>query len=55
VVEGFYTIEAAYSFSQALHVEMPVAEELHRIVYGGKNVRTSFDDIIKRDTKEEDA
>ena len=55
VVEGFYTIEAAYRFSKTLHVDMPVTEELYRIVYGGKDVRTSFDDIIRRDTKEEDA
>jgi glycerol-3-phosphate dehydrogenase (NAD(P)+) len=55
VVEGFYTIEAAYWFSQTLHVDMPVTAELYRIVYGGKDVRTSFDDIIKRDTIEEDA
>ena len=55
VVEGFYTIEAAYRFSKSLRVDMPVTEELYRIVYGGKDVRTSFDDIIRRDTKEEDA
>jgi glycerol-3-phosphate dehydrogenase (NAD(P)+) len=55
VVEGFYAIEAAYRLSKTLGVDMPVSEELYRIVYGGKDVRTSLEDIIKRDTKEEDA
>ncbi len=55
VVEGYYTIEAAYRFSQSLGVEMPISEELYRIVYDGKDVRTSLEDLIKRDTKEEDA
>jgi glycerol-3-phosphate dehydrogenase (NAD(P)+) len=55
VVEGFYAIEAAYRLSKTLGVDMPVSEELYRIVYGGKDVRISLEDIIKRDTKEEDA
>jgi glycerol-3-phosphate dehydrogenase (NAD(P)+) len=55
VVEGFYAIEAAYRLSKTLGVDMPVTEELYRIVYDGKDVRTSLEDIIKRDTKEEDA
>jgi glycerol-3-phosphate dehydrogenase (NAD(P)+) len=54
VVEGFYAIEAAYRLSKTLDVDMPVSEELYHIVYDGKDVKTSLDDIIKRDTKEED-
>ena len=35
-------------------MEMPITEELYRVVYGGKDIRTSFEDIIRRATKEED-
>jgi glycerol-3-phosphate dehydrogenase (NAD(P)+) len=32
VVEGFYTIGAAYRLSRMLQVEMPITEELYRVV-----------------------
>ena len=54
VVEGFYTIRAAYTLSQNLGVEMPITEELYRVVYEGKDIRASFDDICRRAIKEED-
>ena len=36
-------------------VEMPITDELHRVLYAGKDIRTAFEDIRKRDTKDEDA
>ena len=54
VVEGFYTIGAAYRFSTKLAIEMPITEELYRVVYEGKDIRASFDDICRRAIKEED-
>jgi glycerol-3-phosphate dehydrogenase (NAD(P)+) len=54
VVEGFYTIGAAYRFSQKLHIEMPITEELYRVVYEGKDIRASFEGICRRAIKEED-
>lgn len=54
VVEGYYTIRAAYRFSTELNIEMPITEELFRVVYEGKNIRASFDDICRRAIKEED-
>jgi len=54
VVEGFYTIRAAYTLSQSLDIEMPITEELYRVVYEGKDIRASFDDICRRAIKEED-
>jgi glycerol-3-phosphate dehydrogenase (NAD(P)+) len=54
VVEGFHTIDAAYSLSRKLEVEMPITEELHRVVYHAKNIRASFDDICRRAIKEEE-
>lgn len=54
VVEGYYTIQAAYRFSRMLGIEMPITEELYRIVYEGKGIRASFEDIRRREIKEED-
>lgn len=54
VVEGYYTIEAANRFAKSLRIEMPITEELYKVVYEGKHMGSSFDDIRKRDIKEED-
>jgi glycerol-3-phosphate dehydrogenase (NAD(P)+) len=54
VVEGFYTIDAAYKLSRKMEVEMPITEELYRVVYEGKDIRLSFEDICRRAIKEEE-
>ncbi len=54
VVEGYYTINAAYNLARKLGVEMPITEELYHIVYEGKDIPASLKDIIKREFKTED-
>jgi glycerol-3-phosphate dehydrogenase (NAD(P)+) len=54
VVEGFYTIDVAYRLSRSVAVEMPITEELYRVVYEGKDIRASVDDICRRAIKEEE-
>jgi len=54
VVEGYYTVKAAYDLSRKLNVAMPITEELYKIIYEGKNIQTSLQDIISREYKEED-
>lgn len=54
VVEGYYTINAVYNLAAKVGVEMPITEELYRIVYEGKDIKASLQDIIKREFKEED-
>lgn len=54
VVEGYYTVNAAYSLSKKLDIDMPITEELYRIIYEGKDIQASLQDIISRDYKEED-
>jgi glycerol-3-phosphate dehydrogenase (NAD(P)+) len=54
VVEGYYTIDAAYRLSKERNVEMPITEELYRIVYQDKDIRTSLEDITARVYKEEE-
>lgn len=53
VVEGYYTTDAAYNLAKSLSVEMPITEELYRIIYEHKDIITSIGDIQKREVKEE--
>jgi glycerol-3-phosphate dehydrogenase (NAD(P)+) len=55
VVEGYYTINAAYMLSGRLGVEMPITEELYKIVFRGKDLLKSINDIKRRGFKEEEA
>jgi glycerol-3-phosphate dehydrogenase (NAD(P)+) len=55
VVEGYYTINASYTLSKKLKVDMPITEELFRIVFEGKNLQDSLADITSRQLKDEDA
>jgi glycerol-3-phosphate dehydrogenase (NAD(P)+) len=54
VVEGYYTIDAAHNLSKKLGIDMPITEELFKVVYEGKDIKTSLQDIITRGFKEED-
>jgi glycerol-3-phosphate dehydrogenase (NAD(P)+) len=55
VVEGYYTINASYTLSKKLKVDMPITEELFRIVFEDKNLQDSLADITSRELKDEDA
>jgi glycerol-3-phosphate dehydrogenase (NAD(P)+) len=53
VVEGYYTISASYTLSKRLMVDMPITEELYRIVFEGKDLLNSLTDITSRGFKDE--
>jgi glycerol-3-phosphate dehydrogenase (NAD(P)+) len=55
VVEGYYTISASYTLSKRLMVDMPITEELYRIVFEGKDLLNSLADITSRGFKDEGA
>jgi glycerol-3-phosphate dehydrogenase (NAD(P)+) len=54
VVEGYYTIRASYTLFKKLTVDMPITEELYRIIFEGKDLRDSLADITSRGFKDED-
>ena len=54
VVEGYYTIKAAYTLAENSGIEMPITRELYRIVYEGKSLERSLAEIKTRVLKEED-
>jgi glycerol-3-phosphate dehydrogenase (NAD(P)+) len=54
VVEGYYTVNAVYNLSKKLKIDMPITEELFKIIYEEKNIQISLKDLIMREFKEED-
>jgi glycerol-3-phosphate dehydrogenase (NAD(P)+) len=54
VVEGYYTIKAAYTLAVKTGIEMPITRELYRIAYEGKSLGASLNEIKTRVLKEED-
>jgi glycerol-3-phosphate dehydrogenase (NAD(P)+) len=53
VVEGIYTTEAAFKLAKENNVEMPIVEELYKIIYEGKKANESVDSLMTRDKKDE--
>lgn len=53
VVEGATTCKAAYELSQSLNVEMPITEQLYRILYEGKDAASAVAELMLRDKTHE--
>ncbi len=53
VAEGAYTVGAALALAQRLAVDLPIAREVHAVLYAGKPVQESLRDLLSRDQKDE--
>lgn len=53
VVEGYYTIHSAYELSKLTGIDMPITDELFRVLYEGKNARESVKRLMLRSKKHE--
>jgi glycerol-3-phosphate dehydrogenase (NAD(P)+) len=53
VAEGAYTVRAAIALAERHGVEMPIAREVQAVLYEGKPVRRSLDDLLARPSREE--
>lgn len=53
VAEGAYTVRAAVALADRHGVEMPIAREVHAVLYEGKDVRTSVTDLLDRASRDE--
>lgn len=53
VAEGITTAKAAYLLSKEFNVEMPITEEVYKIIYEGKNPILSIKDLMRRRLKKE--
>ncbi|HEX7964574.1 MAG TPA: NAD(P)H-dependent glycerol-3-phosphate dehydrogenase [Gammaproteobacteria bacterium] len=55
VVEGFYAAEAVHVLAKRLGVEMPICEQIYRILYEGQDPRTAVEALMGRALKQENA
>ena len=53
VAEGAYTVRSALALAERHGVEMPIAAEVHAVLYEGKDVRASVVDLLARESKDE--
>ena len=55
VAEGVKTTLAAVRLARRLGVELPIAEQIHSVLYEDKDPGTALDQLMSRDLKAEDA
>ncbi|MBN4053198.1 NAD(P)-dependent glycerol-3-phosphate dehydrogenase [bacterium AH-315-L15] len=53
VAEGIYTTESAYALSQKYHVEMPIVQEVYRVLFEAKPARQAVLDLMEMARGEE--
>lgn len=53
VAEGIFTTTAAVGLANARHVEMPITEQIHAILYQGKSPRRAIHELMTRSGKSE--
>jgi glycerol-3-phosphate dehydrogenase (NAD(P)+) len=53
VAEGVTTTESAYQLALRHGVEMPIINEVYRILFAGRDARTATLDLMRRETKHE--
>jgi len=54
VAEGYPTARAAFQLARKLGVESPIIDEVHAMLYEGKEVRRAVQDLMSREPKPED-
>jgi glycerol-3-phosphate dehydrogenase (NAD(P)+) len=53
VAEGVFTTESAFKLSQKHNVEMPIAEQMHKILFENTNPIDAINDLMSRESKKE--
>lgn len=53
VAEGAYTVRASVALAERHGVDMPIAREVHAVLYEGKDVRASVSDLLGRASRDE--
>jgi glycerol-3-phosphate dehydrogenase (NAD(P)+) len=54
IVEGYPTARSAYKLARKMDVETPIIDEVHALLYEGKNLRDCLRDLTMRSSKAED-
>lgn len=53
VAEGVKTTKSGYELARKMGIEMPILEQVHAIIYQGKNCSDAVRDLLKRELKAE--
>jgi glycerol-3-phosphate dehydrogenase (NAD(P)+) len=53
VIEGVATAESAYELSKKYGIEMPIVEQVYKIIYEGKEPARAVNDLMSRSLKME--
>ena len=53
VAEGVKTTRSAYQLSKKNNVEMPITEQVYKVLFENKNTQQALDELMMRDAKEE--
>jgi glycerol-3-phosphate dehydrogenase (NAD(P)+) len=53
VAEGVETTKAVQKLAEQMAIDMPIAQEVHRVLFAGKDVRAAIHDLMKRSLKNE--
>jgi glycerol-3-phosphate dehydrogenase (NAD(P)+) len=53
VAEGVNTADSGRALARRTGVEMPITEEVYRILFRGKDARKAVNDLMTRDAKAE--
>ena len=53
VVEGFRNAEEVHNLANRLNIEMPICEQIYKILYCGKKVKEAAQDLLSREIKVE--
>lgn len=51
IVEGVFSAKAAISLSEKYHVEMPIIEQVNKVLFEGKSAKEALSDLMLRDKK----
>ena len=53
VAEGYPTARSAYQLARKMNVETPIIDEVHEMLYRGKDIRKAVHDLMTRELKRE--
>lgn len=53
VAEGVKTSQSVYNLAKKLNVEMPITEQVYKVLYEGKSAHQALEDIMNRELKPE--
>ena len=55
VVEGIYSAKAALGLAQKYNVEIPIIEEVNKVLFENKPAKEAVSDLMQRDKKSENS